>query len=62
MIEKKIYYFLKPGEDNTDKAIECAKERAKELGIRYVVTASSTGTTRLKVIRSIKDATNYRWR
>ena len=56
MIEKNIYYFLKPGEDNTDKVIELAKERAKELGIKYVITASSTGTTGLKVIRSIKDA------
>ena len=43
-------YFEKPGRDNTDKTIELAYERAKELGIDEVVAASSRGYTAHKVL------------
>ncbi len=39
-IQKKVYYFEKPGEVNTQDAARFAVERAKELNIRRIVVAS----------------------
>ena len=44
------FYFDAHGEVNTDKTIELAKARAKELSIRHVVVASETGLSALKAI------------
>jgi hypothetical protein len=44
-IQKKIYYFEKPGEDNTLDSARFAIERAKELKIRTIVVASTSGKT-----------------
>jgi hypothetical protein len=44
-IQKKIYYFEKPGEINTRDAARFALERAKELNIRTIVVASTSGKT-----------------
>lgn len=44
-IQKKICYFEKPGEGNTHDAARLALERAKELDIRTIVVASTTGKT-----------------
>jgi len=44
-ITKKTYYFDKPGPANTRDAAGFAVERARELGIRTVVVASSSGKT-----------------
>jgi len=44
-IQKKIYYFEKPGEVNTQDAARFAVERAKELNIRKIVIASTSGKT-----------------
>ncbi len=44
-IQKKIYYFEKPGEVNTRDAARFALERAKELKIRTIVVASTSGKT-----------------
>jgi len=55
-IKKDIHYFLKPGKENTEKAIELARKRAKEIGIKYIVVASFSGETGLKVMKKIKDA------
>ncbi len=44
-IEKKTWYFEKPGPSNTDDAARFAVVRAKELGIRTIVVASSSGKT-----------------
>jgi hypothetical protein len=44
-IQKKIYYFEKPGEDNTPDAARFAIERAKELRIKTIVVASTSGKT-----------------
>ena len=38
-------YFDKPGKDNTDQTLMCAAERAKALGLKEVVVASTTGKT-----------------
>ena len=43
--QKKIYYFEKPGEANTTDAARFAIERAKELKIRTIVVASTSGKT-----------------
>jgi hypothetical protein len=43
--QKKIYYFEKPGEANTQDAARFAIERAKELGIKTIVVASTSGKT-----------------
>ncbi len=53
-MEKKIFYFDKPGPENTDKTIELAKERASELGITDIVVASSHGGTGMRVINSFR--------
>jgi len=47
-LEKTILYFDKPGEGNTDKLISFAARRAEELGINYVVVATTQGGTALK--------------
>jgi hypothetical protein len=42
---KKIWYFDNPGEENTSDALNIAVERAIDLGIRYLVVASTSGKT-----------------
>lgn len=49
-MEKKIFYFARPGKENTDQTLRLAIERAKELGIEHLVVASSYGDTALKAI------------
>ncbi|MBU7024358.1 MAG: hypothetical protein HXS40_09350 [Theionarchaea archaeon] len=43
-------YFDQIGRDNTGKCVELALKRAEELGIRYVVVASTTGYTIERVV------------
>jgi hypothetical protein len=43
--QKKIWYFDRPGESNTQDALNIAVERAEELGIRIIVVASTSGQT-----------------
>ena len=43
-------YFENPGKENTDKCVELALKRAEELGIGYVVVASTTGYTIRKLL------------
>jgi len=50
MIEEKITYFYKPGEENTDKVLELAKIRADERKIRNIIVASTRGRTALKAL------------
>lgn len=54
-MEKKITYFDKGGAKNTASTLEAAKERAKELGIKDVVIASTHGGTALKAAEVLKD-------
>jgi hypothetical protein len=44
-MEGRILYFERPGRGNTDATLEAARERAKALGIRQVVVASTHGYT-----------------
>ncbi|AEH60117.1 Protein of unknown function DUF1867 [Methanosalsum zhilinae DSM 4017] len=50
-MEKNIQYFDEVGEKNTDQVIEDSLKRAKELGIAYIVVASTSGETALKLAR-----------
>jgi len=50
MMEEKIYYFDKPGKENTEMAVKLAINRALERKIKHVVFASSTGYTAKKIL------------
>lgn len=43
-------YWEKPGRENTDRTLELAVKRAKELNIRKIVVASSSGETCKKLL------------
>ena len=51
---KDIYYFDRPGEENTRDAARMAVERAKSLGIRRIVVASTGGATALAFLDGVK--------
>lgn len=54
-MELSTTYFDKPGGDeNTDKALTLAKQRADELGIKTVVVASTVGGTAVKALDVFK--------
>ena len=54
-MELKTTYFDKPGgEENTDKTLALAKARAKELGTKTIVVASTVGGTAVKAINVFK--------
>jgi uncharacterized protein len=54
MITREIAYFEKAGAQNTDDTIRLALKRAKELGIQYVVVASTSGETGVKAAKAFK--------
>ena len=51
----KITYFLKPGKENTEATFSVAAERAKELGIKTLLVASTTGETGASAVEYFKD-------
>jgi len=54
-MELKTTYFEKPGgAENTEKTLALAKARAKELGIKTVVVASTVGGTAVKAVEVLK--------
>ena len=55
-MEKSIHYFENPGMENTDKVIELVKERKEELGIDYIVIASATGSSGVKLAKKLDNA------
>lgn len=50
-----IVYFDEPGPQNTDAVLEIVKNRLKEKDIGYVVVASESGSTALRVAKVLKD-------
>ncbi|MDP3878740.1 MAG: pyruvate kinase alpha/beta domain-containing protein [Dehalococcoidales bacterium] len=50
MIEGKVYYFEKPGQDNTEDVFRIARARAEELGINTIVVASTRGVTAVRAV------------
>jgi uncharacterized protein len=55
-MEKSIHYFENPGIENTDKVIDLVKTRKKELNIDYIVVASASGRSGVKLAQEIDDA------
>ena len=49
-METKTIYFENEGEANTDAALAAARQRAKELGIKTIVVASTRGNTAVKAV------------
>ena len=56
-MEQTVLYFEKSGPQNTAATIQAAKKRAKELGIKDIVVASTHGATALKAAEAfvVKD-------
>ncbi|MDH5362211.1 MAG: hypothetical protein OEY99_04195 [Aigarchaeota archaeon] len=54
-VEVKGTYFVKSGALNTEKTLKIAKERAKQLGIKHIVVASTHGGTTLKAAKVFKE-------
>jgi len=44
-------YFDRPGPQNTQRVLEVARERARELGIKTILVASTTGATGVEAAR-----------
>ncbi len=55
MLVKRIVYFEKPGRENTEQTLKFAIEGARELGIKYIVVASSYGDTARKAVEMIDE-------
>ncbi len=53
-VQKKCYYFDTPGEANTGDAARFSVERAKELGLKTIVVASSSGKTAQTFFNAMK--------
>ena len=49
-MEGKTVYFENPGVENTDETLRIARERARELGIKTVVVATTVGGTAVKAV------------
>ena len=52
--EKTTTYFEAVGEANTEETFKAAKKRAKELGIKDIVVASTRGGTGVRAVEAFK--------
>jgi len=55
-VAKETIYFNEPGPKNTDIVVQAVTGRCKELGIKHVVVASSSGETAVKFAEALKDS------
>ena len=53
-MEVQTVYFDEPGEANTNEALRIAKRRAKELGIKTIIVASTRGVVGAKAVQVFK--------
>ncbi|MDD5038709.1 MAG: pyruvate kinase alpha/beta domain-containing protein [Dehalococcoidales bacterium] len=53
-MEARTVYFKNPGIANTDEVLRLAQQRAKELGIKTIVVASTSGDTAVKAVKALK--------
>jgi len=53
-MEAKTFYFERPGRENTDEVLRIAGQRARELGIKTVVVASTRGDTAAQAVSALK--------
>jgi hypothetical protein len=49
-MESKTVYFDNPGSENTEAVLGLARQRAKELGIKTIVVASTRGNTAVRAM------------
>ena len=54
MQQAKILYFPKPGKENTEAVINCVLERLEKGDIEYVVVATTTGETPVKLMEKLE--------
>jgi len=54
-MEVKTYYFNKGGPQNTELTLKIAHKRAKELGIKQIILASTHGETAKKALKVFQD-------
>ena len=54
---EEIYYFEKPGKQNTEKTLELAVERTLKRGLKHLVVASSTGETAKRALEVLEKKT-----
>ena len=47
-------YFARPGPGNTDRTLELAYARAKSLGLRTALVATTTGDTAVRAVRALQ--------
>ena len=52
-MEAKIVYFDRPGPENTSEALNIARKRAEELGIKTVLVASTRGETAIQAVEAL---------
>jgi len=53
-MEAKTIYFERPGQENTAEVLKIAGQRARELGIKTVVVASTGGDTAVQAVEMLK--------
>lgn len=54
LIKRIDFYFDRFGSENTLYVIEAVKDRVKELGLKWVVVASTSGATGLRFVESLR--------
>lgn len=54
-MDQEVTYFEQAGKINTEQTIKLAARRCKDLGIKHVVVATSTGVTAIEVAEGFKD-------
>lgn len=52
---REVYYFEKPGAQNTDVVVDAVTRHVERSGIRDVVVASTSGATALEFAKALKD-------
>ena len=50
-----VEYFEKTGVDNTERVLDLVAQRARELGIKRIVVATSFGETGIRASQALKD-------
>ena len=56
MVKREVHYFEEFGSQNTNETIKAAKKAALNLVLKYVVVASGSGSTGVKVAEEFKDS------
>jgi len=54
MVKREVVYFEESSPENTDETIEAAKKAVEALGLKYVVVATGTGATGVKVAEAFR--------